>query len=230
MSRMTPHVPLLLALSTSSPFWQSQATGLKGYRLAAYDELPRTGLPELFHSTEEYERYVGALVRSGVMDDSSHVWWAMRPSRRYPTLELRAPDSCTRIDDAIAIAALYRVLVRLLYRDPSRNADLTAVSRAIAVENKWRAQRYGVHGTFVTEAGAVPLREVLERLIDDTVADADALGCAAEVAHCRDIVTTGTSADEQLRVFGASSSEDDPEGGLRAVAEWIAAATLEHHS
>ena len=226
MSRMVPYVPLLLALSTSSPFWQSQPTGLMGYRLAAYDELPRTGLPELFRTAEEYDRYVGALVRAGVMDDASHVWWAVRPSEQHPTLELRAPDSCTRIDDALGIAALYRTLVRHLYRNPGHNGELTGVSRAIAVENKWRAQRYGVHGTFVTEAGGVTLGEFLERLIEDTAADADALGCAAEIHHCRDIVMKGTSADEQLRVFGAGSRQDEPEAGLRAVAEWIAAATL----
>ena len=114
MRRMTPYVPLLLALSTSSPFWEARCTGLKGYRLAAYDELPRTGLPEPFQTTKQYDSYVAALVRSGVMQDSSHVWWAMRPSSKYPTLELRAPDCCTRVDDALAIAALYRVLVRYL--------------------------------------------------------------------------------------------------------------------
>ena len=109
MTRMLPYVPLFIALSTSSPFWQGHATGLKGYRLAAYDELPRTGLPELFRSNEDYDAYVDAMVRSGAMQDASHLWWAIRPSLKYPTLELRAPDCCTRLDDAIAIAALYRV-------------------------------------------------------------------------------------------------------------------------
>ena len=121
MLRMTPYVPLLLALSTSSPFWEARCTGLKGYRLAAYDELPRTGLPEPFQTTKQYDSYVAALVRSGVMQDSSHVWWAMRPSSKYPTLELRAPDCCTRVEDALAIAALYRVLVRHL----CLNQDIT---------------------------------------------------------------------------------------------------------
>src|SRR5262249_9161463 len=110
MGRMLPYLPLLLALSTSSPFWQSRITGLKGYRLAAYAELPRTGLPPLFRSRAEFDAYIEALVRAGVMQDSSFVWWAIRPSLNNPTLELRAPDCCTLVEDSIAIAALYRTL------------------------------------------------------------------------------------------------------------------------
>ncbi len=153
MMRILPYLPLFIALSASSPFWQGRATGLKGYRLAAYDELPRTGLPELFRTNEDYESYVDAMVRSGAMQDASHLWWSIRPSLKYPTLELRAPDSCTRIDDTIAIAALYRSLARYLYRHPEHNAEVDSVDRAIAVENKWRAQRYGAQGTFVTRSG-----------------------------------------------------------------------------
>ncbi len=122
MTRLLPYLPLFIALSTSSPFWQGRATGLKGYRLAAYDELPRTGLPELFRTTQDYDAYVDAMVRSGAMQDASHLWWAIRPSLKYPTLELRAADSCTRLDDSVAIAALYRVLVRYLYTHPEHNA------------------------------------------------------------------------------------------------------------
>src|SRR5262245_61376921 len=226
MRRLLPYLPLLLALSTSSPFWQSRVTGLKGYRLAAYDELPRTGLPDLFRDADEYEAYVAALVRSGVIEDATHIWWAIRPSLKLPTLELRIPDSCTLIDDSVAIAALYRALVRHLCRHPTRNADLGAVSRAIAVENKWRAQRYGVQGTFVTEAGAVTVADLLEQVIEATAADAEALGCAAEIAHCRTIIARGTSADAQLAVYEARRNEADPDAALRAVAEWIIASTL----
>src|SRR6202012_3895807 len=139
MTRMLPYIPLFIALSASSPFWQGQATGLKGYRLAAYDELPRTGLPELFHSTADYDAYVDAMVSSGAMADASHLWWAIRPSLKYPTLELRGADSCTRLDDTVAIATLYRVLARFLYRNPEHNAEIDVVDRSIAVENKWRA-------------------------------------------------------------------------------------------
>src|SRR6266568_3985557 len=203
MCRMLPYLPLFLALSTSSPFWQSRSTGLMGYRLAAYDELPRTGVPELFRTKEEFDAYIAALVRAGVIEDSSYVWWAIRPSLLNPTLELRAPDSCTLVEDAIAIAALYRTVARHLYVNPWRNADIDAVARAVVVENKWRAQRYGVHGTFVTPEGAMTVAEMVERVICDTAADAAALGCTAEIDRCRAIVGSGTSADAQLAVFEA---------------------------
>src|SRR3984957_4355786 len=194
MRRMLPYLPLFIALSTSSPFWQGSVTGLKGYRLAAYDELPRTGLPDLFGSDAQYEAYVDAMVRSGAMRDASHLWWAIRPSLKYPTLELRAADSCTRLDDTIAIAALYRVLARFLYGHFEHNAELDVVDRAIAVENKWRAQRYGVQGSFVTRTGAVAVGDLLDRVLDLIAPDAEALACAEPVEHCRAIVLEGTSA------------------------------------
>ena len=227
MYRMLPYLPLFLALSTSSPFWQSRRTGLKGYRLAAYDELPRTGVPELFRTREEFDAYVDALVRARVIEDSSYIWWAIRPSLLNPTLELRAPDSCTLVEDGVAIAALYRTLARHLYVNRWRNADLDAVARAIIVENKWQAQRYGVHATFAAEDGAVTVAEMLERVICDTAADAAALGCTVEIDRCRAIVGAGTSADAQLAVFEAHKQNGSHSAALRAVTDWIAAATLQ---
>jgi glutamate---cysteine ligase / carboxylate-amine ligase len=227
MYRILPFLPLLLALSTSSPFWQARRTGLKGYRLAAYDELPRTGVPELFRTQQEFDAYIAALVRAGVIKDSSYVWWAIRPSLNNPTLELRAPDSCTLVEDSLAIAALYRTLVRHLHVNRSRNKDLDAVARAIVIENKWRAQRYGVHGTFVTDDGAVTVADMLEQVISDTAPDAAALGCTAEINRCRAIVGAGTSSDAQLAVFDAHSKIGSRDAALRAVTEWIAAATLQ---
>src|SRR5258705_12154402 len=153
MCRMLPYLPLFLALSTSSPFWQSRSTGLMGYRLAAYDELPRTGVPELFRTKEEFDAYIAAQVKAGIIADSSYIWWAIRPSLAHPTLELRAPDCCTLIDDALAIAALYRTLVRHLYYNPWRNHGMTAVSRALVVENKWRAARHRGAGTLLDAGG-----------------------------------------------------------------------------
>jgi carboxylate-amine ligase len=225
MGRMLPYLPLFLALSTSSPFWQSRRTGLKGYRLAAYDELPRSGMPELFRNNDEFDAYVAALVRAGVMEDSSFVWWAIRPSLNHPTLELRAPDCCTRVEDTIAIAALYRTVARHLFHNRGRNADIDVVGRAIAVENKWRAQRYGVSGTFVDGGGAVTVAEMLERVIEQTAEDAAALDCTAEIGHCRAIVGDGTSADKQLAIFHAD--KDRPDEALRNVTDWIARATLQ---
>ncbi len=219
MCAMIPWLPLFIALSASSPFWDSHKTGLKGYRLAAYSELPRTGLPELFETEQHYKDYVDALKTSGVIPDESHIWWAMRPSLRHPTLELRAPDTCTLIEDGVAIASLYRALARHLYQRPEISHGVTSVDRAIAVENKWRAQRYGTDCIFASKDGPVPIAELLSALIERTAADAEALGCAEEVDHCRTIVARGSSADFQLRAF--------EEGGedISAVSRWIAAAT-----
>jgi carboxylate-amine ligase len=225
MSRMLPYLPLFIALSTSSPFWQARPTGLKGYRLAAYDELPRTGLPELFRTNAEYDAYVAAMVSSGAMQDASHLWWAIRPSLKYPTLELRAPDCCTRLADTIAIAALYRSLARFLYAHPDHNAELNVVDRALAVENKWRAQRYGVQGSFVTRSGGTAVGEMLNRVLELVAADADELGCADEVEHCRTIVAGGTSADAQLRIF-TENKHEGAEIALHKVSCWIRDATL----
>jgi glutamate---cysteine ligase / carboxylate-amine ligase len=227
MTRMLPYLPLLVALATSSPFWQSRLTGLKGYRLAAYDELPRTGVPELFRSKDEFDAYVSALLRAGVIEDSSYVWWAIRPSLRHPTLELRAPDCCTLVDDSVAIASLYRAIVRRVARSPWLNSSLDAVGRAIIIENKWRAQRYGVYGTFIEENGGITVAEKLDQVIEDVMSDAKALRCVAELERCREIVNGGTSADMQLAVFEAHESEQDRDQALRAVTDWIAAATLQ---
>jgi glutamate---cysteine ligase / carboxylate-amine ligase len=227
MYRMLPYLPLFLALSTASPFWQSRRTGLKGYRLAAYDELPRTGVPELFRTQREFDAYVAALVQAGVIPDSSYIWWAIRPSLANPTLELRAPDCCTLVEDSIAIAALYRTLAYHLYLNRWRNCDLNAVQRAIIIENKWQAQRYGVHATFAHEEGAMSVAEMLERVISETAADAAELGTTAELNRCRAIVGGGTSADAQLAVFEAHKGCENRDAALHAVTDWIAAATLQ---
>lgn len=229
MTRILPYLPVFVALATSSPFWQSRPTGLKGYRLAAYDELPRTGVPELFRKREDFDAYIDALTRTGVIEDSSYIWWAIRPSLKHPTLELRAPDCCTLVEDSLAIAALYRALARRLYRNPWINWDLDAVSRALIVENKWRAQRYGIHGSFIGEngKGAVTVAALLDQLVEDVRADAEALGCMAEVEHCRAIIATGTSADRQIAVFEQHRQTEPAESALRAVTDWITAATLQ---
>jgi carboxylate-amine ligase len=227
MTRLLPYLPLFVALGTSSPFWRSRPTGLKGYRLAAYDELPRTGVPELFRNKDEFDAYVAVLVKTGVMQDSSHVWWSMRPSLLHPTLELRAPDCPTLVNDSIAIAALYRSLAHRLTRNPALNSDINAVTRAIVVENSWRAQRYGVSGAFVGESGAVTVTDLLEQVIEDTAPDAAALGCLSEMRRCHTIAGADTSADAQIAVFEAHAKTEDRARALQAVTDWIAVATLQ---
>jgi carboxylate-amine ligase len=228
MVRILPYLPLLLALSTSSPFWQGRRTGLMGYRLSAYAELPRTGLPELFLDPDDYRAYVETMTAAGAIKDASYIWWAIRPSDKHPTLELRIADSCTRLDDTLAIAALYRCLVRHLQRNPGLNADLTAASRAIAAENIWRAQRYGRHGGLIC-AQSRSMRTVpslVEDLIEQLAGDAAALGCWRDLAHCRVIATGGTSADMQLAVFEEARARAGGEAaGLAAVVDWLASET-----
>jgi len=109
-------LPHLLALSTSSPFWQGDNTGLKSYRLAVFDEMPRTGTPERFASWGEYRRHVDILVGAGLIEDATKLWWDLRPSDRFPTLEMRITDSCTTLEDTLSIAALFRCLLRMLWR------------------------------------------------------------------------------------------------------------------
>ncbi|CAN7634293.1 carboxylate-amine ligase [Bosea sp. LjRoot9] len=228
MVRILPFLPLLLALSTSSPFWQGQRTGLMGYRLSAYAELPRTGLPELFTDAADYRSYVETLVAAGAVKDASYIWWAIRPSDKHPTLELRIADSCTRLDDTLAIAALYRCLIRHLQRRRGLNAELTPAARAIAAENIWRAQRYGIHGGLIC-AQSRTMRSVpslIDELLGDLADDAAALGCRAELAHCRTLAANGTSADVQLAVFEeARARAGGQAAGLAAVVDWLASET-----
>jgi carboxylate-amine ligase len=225
MNRLLPFQPILLALSASSPFWQGQPTGLAAYRLSAFGELPRTGLPELFADRAAYERYVRIMTKAGSIADASFLWWSLRPSIKFPTLELRIADSCTRVDDAITIAALYRCLVRCAVRRPDLNAGLDGVSRAIAQENLWRAQHGGTKAEMIDEASekAVPFAVALDGLLALIREDAEALGCVDEVEGARRIVNDGTSAERQIAAFDGARTED--RNPLTAVVDWLAATT-----
>ena len=230
MYRAIPFLPLLLALSTSSPFWQGHRTGLLGYRLAAYDELPRTGLPELFKTAAEYGSYLETLVGAGVIKDSSYIWWAIRPSLRYPTLELRVADVCTRVEDAICIAAIYRCLVRHLFEHPELNADMDVVDRAFCEENKWRAQRYGTAATFIDRRlmAAKPIANAVGDLLRMLAGDAEALGCATEIHHATEMLKRGSSANEQIRVYArARIAGRSRIKALRDVVDWLCRTTTE---
>jgi carboxylate-amine ligase len=226
MTRLIPYLPLFLALSTSSPFWASCKTGLKGYRLAAYDELPRTGVPPLFRTQASFQRYVDGLIASGVMKDASYLWWMARPSHKHPTLELRATDCCTNREDAIAIAALYRSLIRLLYTEPQLNAEIDDVARGFAVENKWRAQRYGIEASFASQEGPVPVSRFLDDVIDLVAVHAMQLQCLDDVLRCKQIVERGTSSDRQIEIFDTASRKVPQSEALQQVCAWIARTSL----
>lgn len=228
MMRLTPYLPLLLALSTSSPFFQGHLTGLVGYRLAAYDELPRTGLPELFRTNEDYNDYISALVGAGVIPDASYIWWTIRPSQANPTIELRVADSCTRLDDAIAIAALFRCLVRALDRNRGINTGFDRVGRAITAENKWHAQRYGIAARFVDPFSRAPISitQWLGQVIAFIDPEIDEFGCRAEIDHLGRIVTEGTSGDRQIAIFNKARAAGRRRlGALHEVIDWAASET-----
>ncbi|MBX9931459.1 MAG: carboxylate-amine ligase [Methylobacterium sp.] len=225
MNRLLPYQPLLMALSASSPFWQGKPTGLTAYRLSAFGELPRTGLPPLVASREDYERYLRIMKKAGSIEDASFLWWSLRPSIKFPTLELRIADSCTRLEDALTIAAVFRCLVRLVVRRPDLNAGLDGISRALTEENLWRAQRSGTEAELIDEASedAVPFADALDALLSLIDQDADALGCGPEVENARRIFREGTSADRQIAVF-----EEGRKAGLSnrqaldGVVDWLA--------
>jgi carboxylate-amine ligase len=222
-------LPHLLALSTSSPFWQGMNTGLKSYRLAVWNELPRTGLPERFDSFAEFQRHLDVLVNAGEIEDGTKLWWDIRPSVRFPTLEMRIMDMCTRLDDTISIAALYRCWLRMLYRLRLSNQRWRIYSNFLINENRWRAQRYGFEeGLFDFGKGEiVPYADLLEEIIALVIEDAGYFGCVAEVQHARRILERGTSAHLQIRSYNdAISGGASHEEALKAVVDMLIEQTM----
>jgi glutamate---cysteine ligase / carboxylate-amine ligase len=224
MNQVVYFMPHLLALSTSSPFWGGQDTGLKSYRTSVFRTLPRTGLPDEFSSWADYSRHVAVLVNAGVIEDATKLWWDVRPSARYPTLEMRSTDICTSIDDAIAIAALYRCLLSMLYRMRERNQRWRIYSRMLLEENLWRAQRYGFTESLIDfgKGELVPYPELLDEMISMIAQDAKDLDCVAEIDHLRAIASEGTSADKQLAVHGSAVEAGAGEHeALQAVVDFL---------
>ncbi len=222
-------LPHLLALSTSSPFWQGQDTGLKSYRLSVFNEMPRTGLPTPFSSPGEYRRTVDTLVTAGVIEDATKIWWDLRPSARFPTLEMRITDTCTRLDDALSIAALYRCLARMLWRLRRSNQRWRSYSSFLVNENRWLAQKNGAEAHLIDfgKSACVPFAELFEEILDLVQEDAAEFGCLAAIEHARMIVTDGTSADRQLAVYRARRAEGHSErGALEAVVDHLIEETL----
>ena len=230
MNQVRYFLPHLLVLSTSSPFWQGQDTGLKSYRLAVFNEMPRTGMPDAFQSFGEYEQHLTALIQTGVIEDGTKLWWDVRPSARFPTLEMRICDICTRMEDGLTLAALYLCLLRMLWRLKRNNVTWRRYKTLLINENRWRAMRYGFDSGLIDfgRMEMVGYPELLDEILDLVRADAEALGCLAEVQHARQILRSGSSAHNQLRIYG-----DGVEGGLseraalNGVIDWLIATTLE---
>jgi carboxylate-amine ligase len=220
MPQLSYFLPHLLALSTSSPYWQGDDTGLASYRLSVFDNMPRTGLPPSFASWGEYERTTGTLIDLGIIEDTSKIWWDLRPSSNYPTLETRICDVVPRIEDALAIAGLTQAIVRMLMRLRDRNLRWREYDRFLISENRWRAQRYGVTEGLIDfgEGRIRPFDELLDELIAMLAEDAEALGCLDEICTLRDLVANGTSAARQREVY-ASDSDDPGQAVIRHLIE-----------
>ena len=206
MNQVRYMLPHLLALSTSSPFWDGVQTGLLAYRLVIFQNLPRTGIPQEFASWGEYERFVEILVSAGLIEDATKLWWDIRPSSRYPTLEMRVSDVCTRLDDAMTIAALYQCLLGFLYRLRRNNQKWRVYAPGIIEENMWRAQRYGTDGSLVDfgKGVLVPMTDLIDEFIELLAQDAIEFDVRDEVRHARTIVAEGTSAHRQIATYQAA--------------------------
>ena len=229
MGQVAYFLPHLLALSTSSPFWEGRDTGLKSYRMAVFRALPRTGLPEKFESWSEYRRHIDVLVGAGVIEDSSKVWWDIRPSERYPTLEMRVTDLPTKMEDTVCVAALYVCLLRMLWRLKLENRRWRSYANFLVSENLWRAQRYGISDTLIDfgQGEMVPFPDLVEEIIELVRPDAEALDCITEVEHARTICQRGTSADRQLAIYHAALEEGATDAeALHAVVQALITDTI----
>ena len=229
MNQVSYVLPHLLALATSSPFWQGHETGLKSYRISVWDEMPRTGLPEHFESHGEFRRFLDVLTCTGIVEDGTKLWWDVRPSVRFPTLEMRISDVCTRLEDTVCVAALYVSWLRMLYRLRTGNQRWRHYPRMFVAENRWRAQRYGIDQGLVDfgRGAVVGYPELLDEMIELCAEDAQALGCTSEVGHARRIVERGTSAHWQLRTYhDAIAGGADGHEALRAVVDMLVEETM----
>lgn len=232
MNQATYFAPHLLALSTSSPYWRGRDTGLASHRLAVLRALPRTGIPELFDSHGEYLRFLERMIGAGLIDEPSKLWWDLRLSARYPTLELRAPDVCPLLDDALAIAALYQALLRMLWRLRRANQRWRLYPRALIEENRWRAMRFGPSAGLVDfgKGAILPFADLLDELLDGLLTeDLAALGSTVEAAGARHILARGTSAERQRAAYReAVAAGLDHDAALARVIALVRAETLAH--
>ena len=203
MNEVLPWLPLLLALSTSSSFWDGADSGFMSYRQTACDEWPRMGIPEFFEDQSAYEAYVAMLIRTGTIKQAGDCWWGLRPAAKYPTLEMRMTDACPRLDDVLCIASLFRLLVAHAIDQPRPGLSYSQVSQWILKENRWRAKRSGIHAAFIVEGYDRPFSAAqwlfrAQQILGDT---AQKMGVEDVFAQARRILRDGTSADRQRRVY-----------------------------
>jgi carboxylate-amine ligase len=216
-------LPHLLCLASSSPFWTGSETGLKSYRSVVFSNFPRTGIPRAFGSRAEYDHFLETLVRTNSIPDGSKIWWDVRPHHTYPTLEFRVLDMCTRVDEAVCLAALLQAIVAKIWKMRRDNTTFRVYPVDLLEENKWRAVRYGLDGRLIDfgKQQELPARqlilELVEWFVDDVV---DELGTRSEVEYAYRILEEGASADRQLATFRKT-------GSLEAVVDRLVEETLD---
>jgi len=209
-------LPHLLALSANSPFWLGMDTGLRSYRCKVFDKFPRTNIPDLFSSWSEFDNYVNLLIHTRCIDNAKKIWWDIRPHPNFPTLEFRVCDIPMRMEETIAIAALCQAIIAKLYRLHEQNLSFRHYNRALIMENKWRAARYGLGGKMIDfgKQTEVPVRDLIHEILEFVSDAADELDSADEIAYVSRILEEGSGADGQLRVFAET-------GDLNRVVDYI---------
>jgi carboxylate-amine ligase len=216
-------MPHVLCLSTSSPFWVGQDTGLKSYRSIIFRNFPRTGIPPHFESYGDFQRYVDIMVKTHSIPDGTKVWFDVRPNHNYPTLEFRICDVCTRVDEAVCMAAIFQALIYKLWKLRRDNMTFRLYPSALIEENKWRAVRYGLDGKLIDfgKQEEKPARDLIREMLEWFVGDVlDELGSRQEVEYAYKILDGGSSADRQLATFRRT-------GDLKAVVAQLIAETEE---
>jgi glutamate---cysteine ligase / carboxylate-amine ligase len=210
-------LPHLLALSTNSPFWLGRKTGLKSYRSKVFERFPRTNIPETFQTPADFDEYVRVLVKTNCIDNGKKIWWDVRPHPFFDTIEFRVCDAVMRLPETLTLAALIQAICAKLWKLRAQNLGFRTYRRALILENKWRASRYGIQGKLIDfgKEIEVPFRDLMGELlffVDDVV---DELGCRKEVEGVNWILENGTGADRQLRVYEAAG------GDLKTVVDYI---------
>ena len=222
MNQARYFLPHLLALSTSSPFWHGRDTGLKSYRTVIFESLPRTGLPPSLKSWADYQGFIDTLVATGCIDEPTKIWWDIRPHPKFPTLEFRVCDICTKVDEAVCLAAVVQAIVAKLIKLRQLNMSWRPYRHHLITENKWRAVRYGIEGNLIDfgKQQEVPMRFLVHELMEFVDDVLDDLRSRKEVEYLNTMLEQGTSADRQLATFRAT-------GEMTAVVDQLVAETKE---
>ncbi|WP_323008580.1 carboxylate-amine ligase [Paracoccus sp. (in: a-proteobacteria)] len=224
MNQLSWFLPHLLALSASSPFWLGDDTQLASYRTTVFSGYPRTGLPPRLGSWDEFDRSVTALTETGVIEDASKIWWDLRPSARFPTLETRICDACPRLDDTITLAALVQATLRMLWRLSRRNLRWRQYDNFLLGENRWRATRYGLTQGLIDfgTRSILPFDQIAEDWLAAISEDADALDSQPAVAGLRNMITRGNAAGQQRALFASAlAAGATPDEAFRSVVQWL---------